>query len=424
MGRLEIVCGALWLGSFAKPVERMVDQARVTYRAVLGRPAALRLLVAAGLAQLAMGMLGLALVLSVRQAADSFAVAGLASGAFALTAGVLAPARGRIVDRMGRRRGVLILGAGYLLAGILLLTFVETVSAPAALIAAAAGAGAFAPPISAATRTAWPDVIGRGPLLTTALSLDTTIEQVLSLAGPVIAGVLMATTQPAAALAVSVAVELIAVLLFTRWAPGTRQPHPAPETVRPSVQLPPLAVLRNLLGVLIPLLATGIGLGILDVAVPALALRHGDAALAGFMVATLSIGSALGGLVYGRRKWRYSISARYRLLCLGVIVCFAPLPLIGAGVSPWPFLVLAGLPIAPVLVTGYLLADQLTPDGSKTEAATWISTANNSGVAIGAALVGTLITYLPLTAIFAVPVVVAAFGPIALLAQHSRSAVS
>ena len=131
----------------------MADQLRISYRAVLGYPAAMRLLGAAGLARLSMGMLGLALVLSVRHATGSFAWAGFASGAFALTAGVLAPIRGRVVDRIGRRGGVRVLGAGYTLAGAILLVFIATVRAPIPLIIAAAALGASAPPISAATRT-------------------------------------------------------------------------------------------------------------------------------------------------------------------------------------------------------------------------------------------------------------------------------
>jgi MFS family permease len=366
-----------------------------------------------------MGMLGLALVLSVRHATGSFAWAGFASGAFALTAGVLAPIRGRVVDRIGRRGGVRVLGAGYTLAGAILLVFIATVRAPIPLIIAAAALGASAPPISAVTRTAWPEVVGRGPHLSTALALDTVTEEVFSLTGPVLTGVLAATTSPGVALATTVALELIAVLLFILWAPGAQETRAEGDTTRPSGVQGPLQVLLSIAPVLIPLLTVGIGLGIIDVAVPALALHRGSATTAGWMLAALSAGSSLGGLAYGRRAWRSSPIIRYRWLCLAVVACFAPLPLITGWVHSWPLLLFAGLPIAPTLITGYLLADESTPEGGKTEAATWISTAQNSGVAAGAAVAGALITTLPLTPIFAIPALATLAGLTITMASHT-----
>lgn len=395
----------------------VADRPRVSYRAVLDRPGAIRLLTAAGLARLSMGMLGLALVLSVREATGSFPAAGLASGAFALTAGVLAPVRGRLVDRIGRRGGVRVLGAGYALAGAVFLLLVATVRTPIPMIIAAAALGATAPPISAATRTAWPDVVGRGPHLSTALALDTVTEEVFSLTGPVLTGILAATGGAELALACTVILELTAVLLFVLWSPGARRARAGGSTIRPPEARGP--ILAAIAPVLVTLLTAGIGLGTLDVAVPALALHHGGASTAGWLVAAVSAGSTVGGLAYGRHTWRSPPSVRYRWLCLAIAGCFAPLPLITGSIRAWPLLLLAGLPIAPTIVTGFLLTDESTPEGGKTEAASWISTAQNSGVAAGAAMAGALTAGLSLTPIFAIPCLTALAGLIATVALQT-----
>ncbi|MEU5125095.1 MFS transporter [Streptomyces mobaraensis] len=383
----------------------MANPSGGSYREVLSRHAARHLLAAAGLARLSMGMVGLALVLSVREATGSFAAAGFAAGAFALTAGVLAAVRGRLIDLKGHRRGLWVLGAGYALVGCVLLVLVITAQNPVALIAASGMLGAVAPPVSAATRTAWADMVGRGPLLSTALSLDTVTEELLSLVGPVITGFLAATGSPVIALTVAIGLEALAVGLFPG---GSMRTAAAPTTTTGREGRRLHSSLRVLIAAgpaLVPLLAVGIGFGILDVAVPALALQHGGTASAGWMLALLPAGSTLGGLFYGHRTWSSPLAKRYRWLCLMLAVGFAPLPLMAWEPSALPLLFVAGLVVAPTVVTCYLLVDEVTPDGRKTEAATWVSTFNNTGTAAGSALSGALVAGFPLVVVFTLPAV-------------------
>ncbi|WP_405879489.1 MFS transporter [Streptomyces sp. NBC_01136] len=392
----------------------VAESSRGSYRAVLSRPAARHLLAAAGLARLSMGMVGLALVLSVRAATGSFAVAGFAAGAFALTAGLFAAPRGRLVDRRGHRIGLRLLGAGYGLTGCALLLLVSTVRVPAVLIAASGALGAAAPPISAATRAAWVDMIGRGPLLSTALSLDTVTEELLSLVGPASSGLLAAASSPVIALATALGLDLAAVGLFPGRAPGAAASPGAVRRGMPRSQ-GSLRVLTAVGPVLVPLLAVGIGFGTLDVAIPALALRHGGTASAGWMLALLPAGSTLGGLAYGRRAWSSPPIRRYRWLCLALAAGFAPLPLVAAHASLWPLLLVAGLATAPLVVTCFLLVDEATPDVHRTEAATWVSTFNNTGTAAGSALCGALVADLPLTVVFTLPAIAAMAGTFGLV---------
>lgn len=50
----------------------------------------------------------------------------------------------------------------------------------------------------------------------------------------------------------------------------------------------------------------------------------------------------------------------------------------------------AGLCLAPILIVGYLAADDLTDARVRTEASSWINTAVNFGAAIGAVVYGAL----------------------------------
>ncbi|MFF2519780.1 hypothetical protein [Streptomyces sp. NPDC058086] len=82
-----------------------------SYRAVLALPHARKLFAAAMLARLSYGLLGLPLLLTLKQATHSYAVAGTASGLFGLVTALLGPARARLVTR--RPRALMALAGAY-----------------------------------------------------------------------------------------------------------------------------------------------------------------------------------------------------------------------------------------------------------------------------------------------------------------------
>src|ERR1700752_2525629 len=74
------------------------------YRAVLSAPGCARVFATALLGRLPQGMSSLAILLLVRGRTGSYAAAGVAVGAYALSSAACAPVQGRLVDRFGRVR--------------------------------------------------------------------------------------------------------------------------------------------------------------------------------------------------------------------------------------------------------------------------------------------------------------------------------
>ena len=74
---------------------------------VLRAPDVVRLLGAAVLARMPIGIDSLAIVLFVRAETGSFARAGLVAAAFGLGSGVTSPGQGRLIDRRGHARVML-----------------------------------------------------------------------------------------------------------------------------------------------------------------------------------------------------------------------------------------------------------------------------------------------------------------------------
>ena len=146
--------------------------------------------------------------------------------------------------------------------------------------------------------------------------------------------------------------------------------------------------MRTVFGVLA---AFGTAVGIVQVAVPAFAAQRGSAAAGGVLLAALSAGSLIGGLVYGARSWPGAAPRRLAVLLLGLGTAFALLAVAGTQVALAALLVLSGLLLAPTTVIGSTLLDTVAPSGTVTEAFTVMVMAIVVGTAVGNAIGGSIV---------------------------------
>jgi hypothetical protein len=250
-------------------------------------------------------------------------------------------------------------------------------------------AGATAPPLPASMRVLWGTLVGAGPRLQTALALDSVVEDVVYTMGPLLAGGLAAAFAPAWALA-AVAVLAVAGTLAFVSSPVSKGWSPAGAEVGRGAWAGAMSG-RGIRTMVTSLAGFGAAIGIIDITLVAAARQAGSAPLGGVLLALLSAGSVVGGLWYGRRAWRLDPGQRFvRILALLALVSAAlplarPLPLLGVVV------VLVGLLLSPLESSAYVLAAELAPVGTMTEAASWVTTANNVTAAAGVALAGVLV---------------------------------
>lgn len=359
------------------------------YRDVLRLPHAARVFSAALLGRLSFAMVSLALLLTVQRNTGSFAAAGVATGVFGLGNVVVSPARARWVDRRGYRVALPWLVTGYssLLVALAVVALVAAV--PAWLLVVLAGAaGLCPPPLGAVMRGMWAHLVVDPRGLARAYSLDSVAEELLFVAGPVLVGVAAAVAHPAFALLAAAAVAFVGTFAMAR-GPVTVEVRPVRQTGEGSPDGPLRQ--RGFRPLLLLLFGVGVVLGAVEIVVPAFAQDHGRAATAGVLLALLSVGSAAGGLLYGRRDWVLPLGARLLLLTGGLTLVTAALAAAGGVLMLAGLLLLAGLFLAPSLITGYLLADALTAASVRTESSSWVSTASNAGAALAAAVAGVLV---------------------------------
>ena len=356
------------------------------YGRLLRLPHVAPLLFATLFARLPIGINSLAIVLFLREETGSFAVAGAVAGSVALGTAIGAPVVGRVVDRLGPR--VLVPLAVVHAAGLGGLVALGSVGAADALLVLDGVVCGFAlPPASSVLRSLWPSLVRDQPdLLSTAFALDSVATETLFVLGPLLTGALAVTAGPESALVLSAVSVLVGTVGFVAQDP-VRGRRPAAAGERHLLGALRSRGIRTLVLTTFPV---GFAFGALEVAIPAFADSEGHPGWAGLLIAVWSVGSAIGGLVYGARPWRSSLQDLHVRLALMIPLTFLPL-LLAPSVAVMALLVVpAGALIAPFIATRNELAGTVAPVGAETEAYTWPLTALVGGIAAGAAVSGAL----------------------------------
>lgn len=164
-----------------------------------------------------------------------------------------------------------------------------------------------------------------------------------------------------AALALTAALNLTGTLGMATSPAAAR--HDANAASPPTTRLLGPLRQRGFVLLLVAMLGIGLGGGPLDVAVVARAQEVGQPSTAGHLLAALSVGSAIGGLIWGSLRHHHRTSTQ-----LGTLATIMALGSVAAAIAPslpWLGLVLAltGMVNAPMLIVAYLAADDLVPRG-------------------------------------------------------------
>jgi predicted MFS family arabinose efflux permease len=350
----------------------------------------MRLTIAASvIGRLPIGITGLAILLLVQTATDSFSKGGAATACYVIGLATVAPALGRLIDRTGPRLTLLACSVAFPAALIALVAAVEARAHPVLILMCAAAAGTTFPPITVCMRTYFKQRLSDDTLLNTAYSLESVLIELIFIVGPMLVALFVAAASPASAVLFAAATGCIGTLLFLRSPPLRSwriEPRTAPSLLGPLAQprFPPLVGI---------ILCYSTAFGLLEIGMTAYATERGNAALAGVLLALMSAGSALGGIAYGSRSWHLPLMRQFALMLglMGTGLLVLALPW-----APWPFAfwsLFAGVVMAPALIIQSLLVAKTARSEHITEAFTWSASALLSGVGIGVAAGGALLEY-------------------------------
>ena len=358
------------------------------YLDVLRAPGVARVVVFALIGRLPFGTLPLSMVLLMRHEHYDYGQVGAVLATEALSVGVTAVFVGRLVDRIGHARVLITTGTITAVAICLQAAAMASGASVALLIVLGAVQGATVPPISPAMRALWRDLIP-DHRLDTAYAFDSVALELAFIVGPLLAAGLATAWTPLAGMIASAAFYCVAAIGFAT-APASRawRPEESVERTRAGALRSP--GIRTLV---VAAACAAVAFGALEVALTAFAEEQGSRDSVGPLITVWSIGSLVGGLVYGARTWSSPAPRRFLILSGLLGLGAVPLPFAGSLIAMGAFLFGTGLALAPLGATAYALLATLAPTGTSTEAYSWHIVANVVGSSIGAFLAGLLIDH-------------------------------
>jgi Major Facilitator Superfamily len=385
------------------------------YRAALTAPGAALPALASAVARLPIAMIGLATLLYVQRVTGSFAVAGLVSAGLLIGVSCGAVVQGRIIDRVGPTRPLLVAAVAEAAAGITLIIAIESRADAVTLVACAAVVGLTQPAMPGSSRAVWGRLVPAGPRRDAAYSYEAISLEVFFILGPSLAAILVTAPWPGIGTAVALAGMVVGSIGFALTRPVRTH---RPGAGQSSGLFGALAV-SGLRTVVIASLGFGLVIGTVEVGVPAVTAAAGSAALGGVLLSAWSVASVLAGIAYSVRPWPRPLHLRLPVLLLAFAVCVGAMAVAG----PLPALVvamlLAGATITPQVTAHSLGVEATAPAGTATEAFGWVVTAATLGLSSGQSAAGVVVQAYGPHAAFLVG---AALGAIVALALWLRRA--
>jgi MFS family permease len=320
----------------------------------------------------------------VRELDAKFVMAGVVAAASTVGAGIGAPWRGRLIDRLGMRRAII----PSIVAVAVLYPLAAMTTSPLVLAPIAFAMGLFLIPIFSIVRLSL-SVMVPPEQHRTAFAADSVIAEAGFIIGPAVGGLLVIQAGADVSLALIGACEVVAGLIFWRLDPPTKsEPSPDAQPVDDAAPSAPVTWVSSQVlflflisaGTMIALISTDLGIvAELD------DLDHVGSV--GIVFGAWGLASLVGGLLYGALD--FSVRPTWLLLALGVTL----IP-VGLADSVWVLalcVVPTGFLCAPTMSAASEWIAKLVPEQRRGEAMGWQGTAFTMGGAASSPVVGAAI---------------------------------
>ena len=409
--------------------EPAVGKRRSPYSALFSVPGTKAFCVAGALARLPMSMMGLGIILALNHLYDNWTIAGAMSAAYVLATAAVTPLYARLFDRFGQRRiGKIVLAAQVV--AMLAFAFAALIRVPIPLLfllAVVMGLTQFA--FGALVRTRWAYVLdrtGSSEMLNTAYALESAIDEIVFIFGPILAAFLAASVHPVSQLFVPTAASAIGGAVF--FALRDTQPpvvhaievdaakasdtdvrtagtagFDEPEAIGLSLKRlkgggkarkRSVLTYAGVIPLLLVFIVFNMSFTAFDTSMTAVMKSLRLDSVLGVQLAMLAVGSCIGAFAFGSRelkgsRWMHMVMF-LTAMTVGFVVIHACMGnLIVMGLVE----ILTGLTISPVFASGNLVMKETMPEESLTEGLSWVSTAGTVGASFGSMITGIVLDH-------------------------------
>lgn len=389
-----------------------MKESRSPFLRLFTYPGAAGFCLAAVLARLPLGMMGLGIVLALNHIYDNWTSAGMMSAVYTLCAALVTPVYARLFDRFGQRRVGLV---ALMIQTLAILGFAFGAMKRVSLgilfiLAALMGLTQFAFGALVRTRWAWVLRDDRTNLLNTAYALESGLDECVFILGPILSAYLATSVNPVSQLFLPAAALLVGGLTFFSMrsteppaivrmeAAATTAADHSPVDDGGSVHSEDSDGMKGarsalaypgILLLFVVFIVFNMSFSAVDVSVTALTKAMGREGAVGLQLALFALGSLCGALIFGSVKlkgsrWRYLVMF-LTLLTTGYVVFRLVMDnLVFLGLAE----VLSGLCVSPIFATGNLIVRESVDSRALTEGLSWLSTGGSIGTSLGSTLAG------------------------------------
>jgi MFS family permease len=381
-------------------------------------------------ARLPLAMLTVGTLTLVTSVSGSYAVGGTSAGAVGIGSAIGAPVLGALADRFGQRP-VLVVSA--ILNALAVLALIATAYAvPGAggstlpVLAAAFVAGVSCPQVGPLARVRWMALTsagnrkGGGKDLDTAMSYESTADELTFVLGPALVGILASLIAPwlPLALAATLTITLVPAFAVHRThlsvprRPAERRPADRKTAdLAAGQRRSPRAGFAAFAAVSLPVLAMvcmGSFFGSTQAALSSFSAGFATSEIAGLLYAVMGLSSAAAAISVAYWPARFTLAARW-LAGAAVMAGLSTLLLLpGDGWAMVLVLLVLGLPVGPVMVTVFAIGGIVAPAGRLGTVMTALASGIVAGTALGSSVAGQLAQGSGYSAAFLVPIAAAA----------------
>lgn len=354
-------------------------------------PGVTRVMLPAQLARIQVAVEPLVIFLLITSTTKSYALGGIALGAYSLTVAVAWPVQGRLIDRFGARWVVAVAALMHSAALVTILVLINATGGTSrwAVLACVIGLAATLPPIGSIVRALWARLLEDGPQLDAAYSLEAILVEIVFIAGPMLAGLSVKLWGATWSLAGWGLLMLLACIGLAAAPESTPSTHRHEERHH---QAAPLWRNRGALAVLVAIALGSAGVATLEVAIPATTAAYSDEGLGVMLLSFISAGAVVGGLWHGLSERLREQVVRYVALLTAMTVLMVPQVFCVTAAALAAGLFVAGLPCAAASSEEYGILGRLAPRSSLTETFAWAGTMVAVGSAFGSFAAGFIVT--------------------------------
>jgi MFS family permease len=356
------------------------------YRQVFAGNSAWRFSTAGFIARLPISMVGIGVLMYVEAERGSYAIAGAISGSISIAAAIGGPLSSRLIDRLGQHRVLPIQILIIAISSIALVVLIPSnVPAPYLFIFSIASGLAY-PSIGALVRSRWTALLVSGPILLTAFSIESIIDELIFIVGPTIAATTSVKIHPAAP-------QVIAIFLLAGgglWLASMRSSEP-PVNTQPGKPGKPVILQNGLIYLWGVHIASGVFFGAVETSIIAYTKIAGKPIYGGIVIALWSFGSLIGGVVYGGMHFKSPLHKQLIVVSFLLVPATTAMVFVNSIFMLALLTIAAGIGVSPLLIASAAITQRRSPVGRTTEAIASMYAGIGLGFAFALAMAGWLI---------------------------------